>query len=518
MLVRCYRAMTGLMLRADDPRFQSFVSAGGDYQQALATCLQVLDGAALAPQSSANPGMLVTMTPETRAILEFWHGFHRTWFPSDNFSAVLPKAYQAYNDDVFDHSEPALFITRALFQNGIPYSSTVNGNYSLEAQRTEGYGYPHPSSLGTHYTGPFRYSLSSYPVPWYADEIPLELSNFSTLFHFPYTQIPTSGNSRAYQTFLTDTIESLGYPRNELFVQHGELAGIRAIDEAHDKYSFYADVPSNPWGSPNYYTQTPTRIFFHRAFGGGLLGTPAYIMLNLGRNDFQTSDGARIIPRRLAASVFTNLLCKSLPVVRPEDAAPLSYPSSNLPFRANSCVVCHSSIDRQAGGFRNFMLNPITDALNVNDLDVVRQIPVSQPAHPDGSWVVTSPTQDGIGDPLFANRPPAGTLFFRSTEGALITESFDGPASLGTRLSSHRDFYTCAAKRYFQFLTGIDANIDDPALVPPLNDEASFYRNFVLTLGAQLQQHQSLRQLIQTIISQPLFRSDQLRWSPEMGD
>ncbi len=58
--------------------------------------------------------------------------------------------------------------------------------------------------------------------------------------------------------------------------------------------------------------------------------------------------------------------------------------------------------------------------------------------------------------PDFHLQVPTGKLYFRSLTGALVDKPVSNIASLGDAMSKTDDYYLCAAKRYFQFMTGIE--------------------------------------------------------------
>lgn len=80
-------------------------------------------------------------------------------------------------------------------------------------------------------------------------------------------------------------------------------------------------------------------------------------------------------------------------------------------------------------------------------------------------------------------------------------------------MASGNDLYVCAAKRYFEFFTGINANLYDPgdsrnvALTPA--DQK--YKNVVVQLGMNLKTHQSLRNLVKEIISSEIYQKESMR-------
>jgi hypothetical protein len=92
-----------------------------------------------------------------------------------------------------------------------------------------------------------------------------------------------------------------------------------------------------------------------------------------------------------------------------------------------------------------------------------------------------------------------------------VHESISDLNEVGPIVSQYKDMYQCAAKRYFQYFTGIDIELYDPG--DPANYEKVIteskqtkeVRGFIESLGAQLQSHQSLRALIKSIMASKYY-------------
>ncbi len=82
-------------------------------------------------------------------------------------------------------------------------------------------------------------------------------------------------------------------------------------------------------------------------------------------------------------------------------------------------------------------------------------------------------------------------------------------------ITQTQDFYTCAAKRYFEFFTGIQVPLydkKDPRYAEMnrmLTSEHIKNREFVENLGADLQRDQSLKNLVKRIIASDYYRSEE---------
>ena len=211
--------------------------------------------------------------------------------------------------------------------------------------------------------------------------------------------------------------------------------------------------------------------------------------------------------RRWSQAVYNNLLCRSLPVLRTGDAAlylETKTTPATPPFRtSNSCMRCHGGMDPMAGAIRNINSATSSDG-GTNGLAMVVQTANGGLA-PESGFVDS--------DPQFYQRPPNGRLVFRSYDGTFVNIPVNGIGALGTAVASTNDFYVCAAKRYFQFFTGINVNLQDvgDTTNPPLSSEDLAYRNQVIALGLQLKKDQSLPNLIQSIFASSLYRTSSLR-------
>ncbi len=245
-------------------------------------------------------------------------------------------------------------------------------------------------------------------------------------------------------------------------------------------------------------------------YGGGILGHVAFMQANVLQADNFAADGAEFTPRKYARAIFSDLMCREIPVVRAEDAAPYVVATSSVPFRnAVGCVSCHASIDRLAYVIRGFQYNNLGfQEINNLGVSLPRFAAVTQPA--ETGW----PSEP---DPNFFRRPPNGVLYYRSFDGTLVNRQVSSVQQIGAELAAQDDIYVCAAKRYYQYFTGIDvplSDIGDPANAPLSAGELA-HRNQVITLGRNLRTHQSLRLLIEEILNLPAYRDSGYGVSPE---
>lgn len=471
---RCYTNLTRMALPKNHPLLAA-VSAGT--LSPTAACLKVLQGAQLAATGTKTGYVGGTTQPsaEALAVLRTFNDFHRSWFPSDQINLVFPIIeWVPWSDRVHDVSEAALHLTRALLQPGLSYSDVVTIDPVLEALRANG--------------------LSSLPPATNTANPPVPIS-------FTQFQSASAGNTPL-------TVQ--GYPSGQVpGVQLGTLLGIRPMPLNAVKNGMRA------WGQymAGQASGTLARAFsqgaVNQGYGGGLIGSPSYLLLNMGRADWSTMDGGIRQSRRWAESIFVNLLCRSLPVLRPEDAAPYvetQITATTPPFRQSaSCMQCHGGMDPMASSIRNLVFGGTTQN-GAGGAGLAMVFSTGAPTLPPETGPVDA-------DPLFYQRPPNGRLIFRSYDGSLVNTPVSGLDSLGQAIASTPDFYVCAAKRYFQFLTGISVNLEDlgdPTSVP-LNAADTAYRNEVIQFGLQLEKDQSLQNLLMNILNSPTYQSATLR-------
>jgi hypothetical protein len=272
------------------------------------------------------------------------------------------------------------------------------------------------------------------------------------------------------------------------FAPRGELLGVTATGPQTLSYS-YTQNGSTVSGSLN----------LGGTIGGGILGTPSYLLLNIG--PFRNANGTNSMPRKWARGVFNDLLCRELPVVRTRDASLYVSTSSTVEFRqVAACVRCHVSMDRMSANARNFRYQNLgNDTVRGGNFASWEPVTVSA----ETEWPTTA-------DSNYFKRPPNGNLYFRNYMGNLVDLTTSSVADLGTKLAAQDDLYICAAKRYYEYFTGIKVNTgdvfdpDDPTF---LSEGDKAHRDSVVKLGQALRSHQSARRLIEEILKKPEYRS-----------
>jgi hypothetical protein len=124
-------------------------------------------------------------------------------------------------------------------------------------------------------------------------------------------------------------------------------------------------------------------------------------------------------------------------------------------------------------------------------------------------------------DTLYHRRQPDGRLVYRDYSGKLVNENVRGIPALGAAVSRQDDIYMCAAKRYYNFLTGISVPLDPIPIdaktkkpTDPKDNFAYYHRQRILSLGATLKKGTdsegkawNLRNLVKEIIKSNAFRA-----------
>ena len=217
-------------------------------------------------------------------------------------------------------------------------------------------------------------------------------------------------------------------------------------------------------------------------------------------------DDGEAMHRSWGEAVFKDLLCRDLPVVRSQDAISFVRENSDIPFRQGiSCMQCHSSMDGLAKAVSN---TSIVRADTTGD----RNIGLST-AHVYKHETTEAPLWEEVDrDPDHYRRPLSIHFYFRSAvDGRLHDRKFSSLDELSRYIVNNvEDFYTCAAKRYFNFFTGINVPLFDQGDLSnriDLSPEMEYYHSMVLELGKDFRQDRNLYTLIEKIIASDTFLS-----------
>jgi hypothetical protein len=446
-LQRCYGMFTGERILTTDALWIAVTSGA---ITGTVACMEVLDHAKL--DANGNLAQTAGVYDAVGAkVLRTFLDFNRSQLQVPDYGVSF-EYNQLQTQEVTDANESVYHELVTLFKTGEKYSNLVTRNYTFRANRY--------STKTVRTRSLFIYDSGMF------------------VFNVGDSTCAASDSSCGLQ------------PWSPLLAQTGTLVGMNQdLQPTH--------IPKLIQGMSQFIGQSP-----NQTLGAGMLGTESYIFANAGKSGSFT-DGGITSFRRWSKNVMADTMCRSLPALRSTDVLSEVALTSALPYRQGiSCMGCHSTMDPMAGVIRNSVDVPTRDSPQGQPTVMVRgTFPVTQAA-------ADYPTM--AGDPNFYLRPPIGRLMFRSYDGTLVkVDAVQNIADMGTKIAATNDLYVCAAKRYYEFLTGISANLQDPgdinAVTLSSGDQAQ--RDKVIALGLSLKNDpaQSLRTLIQTIISSPTF-------------
>jgi hypothetical protein len=479
---RCYAHLTGMPVPLSHA-LRAQVAAGTI--TAVSACNQILDKTVL----GGNGYLTQVGDSDARKVLSNFASFHRTWFGANTVEQLPDYSLETARGaiDIYDSTEPSLAVTRAMFGSGVPYKDVVTLGTGVKALREENPGV----------TGQFGWAVSFPGRGTFGNNGLMD----TNLFNFRAYSGGFSGNSDAPNSFL------LNLPK----IAVGELIGVRQTTES----VVVPNVSLVPLGSDRPGNLQPglnVGFDIYATLGGGVLGTPIYMMLNLGHGYGTESNGTTKVPRRWSQANMESFMCATLPALRESDVRQFVVGTSSAPFRnAASCVMCHATLDPMAYTARNVVLGNSdyfvfstgsrTDSKTSPHLATYRQEIGSVAGWP------SEPVAN------FHRQVASGRLYFRSVTGVLVDRQVQGVAGLGQAMSETDDLYQCAAKRYFEYFTGIEVPLydrDDPrnaALNKSISDNGIADRKFVENLAAKLRSHQSVRQLVKDIMASDYYKN-----------
>ncbi|QDK38357.1 hypothetical protein [Bdellovibrio sp. NC01] len=502
---RCYVQLTGKPVPLNHALMKKVIAGQTTAQSA---CSEVLRKGLLAKSGALNtPG-----DTESKAVLNTFYTFHRTWFPTNNINSISGYSSGEQNGtaDLYDASEPALAVTYSVFGVGQKYSDVLNRTTGVHAMRSE------DAAVAARMKW-----VASHPGRFIRNDAAQSTSMFSF-------REPSSVNTTISRNINKHLSTKIKMPQIEV----GTLIGIRPTTEsvmvpnisltplgsaATDKGSYAA-------GKLNY------SYDFFKPFGGGVLGSPIYVLQNLGHGYNMKFNGQTKVARRWSQANMNTFLCASLPALREADVKSFVSTTSTAPFRnSTSCVMCHATLDPMAYTARNITVGATDIFLPNKDGDDTRDaagkliaaplayvrtavaVTTYKPLNASVSGWPTEPVTD------FHLQKPTGRLFFRSFTGALVDKSVADMAGLGKAMSETDDYYLCAAKRYFEFMTGISVPLydrTDPRNADmnkslTANDIAD--RNFIDDLASKLRSTGSVITLLEDIMASDYYKKENYR-------
>lgn len=383
-------------------------------------------------------------------VVKVFHGLHYSWF-STKFFPEIGDLYVSSAGNIYDRSTPALYITRSLFVPGAQFSEIFTGDNTYRSKRQTD-EYQSSRVWGIH-------------AP--AD----------------------------------DTLQGVK------FAGLGSLIGVEPMQKNLIHDTLFWNKPSSDTSLPLPQRIPGPPIAINTHWGGGVLGSQIYMLQNIQGTDFgDKTDGGIKSNRKWSRSVFKDFLCRDLPAIRELDAASYVQTGSSLSYRTSKgCVKCHASIDTMAGLVRDTHYDTRAYSFELNGMYafLVKRAKTKNFA----SYFPTEPDSD------FYQRPTTGSFYFRTYDGQLVFKEVSSLDDLTTEILKLDDLYVCAAKRYFEYFTGINVDISDikdPAhpSFPALSTQQHEYRDLVVSLGKSLKQDQSIKKLIENIMKTSVYKSE----------
>jgi hypothetical protein len=407
----------------------------------LDACLQTFAKGRLAIRT---PGSLdLVLDPagadEGRAVLRTFHALHASWLAIKDFPVLDVFGRERRTRAIFDPTNPASYFTRALLSPTANLTSVVQGNDYLTPLRTvrepaEGAGFNHTLPSFVHPTGP----------RWTSPEM--------------------------------------------RFADRGALEGLK-IEPTNKTWSFTWTQASNPPpNQPPLSAPTTGTLRPYVSLGGGILGNGTYIQMNAQISRTMKKDGAVNVPRKWSRSVVQDLLCRSLPVLRPADVSMFVNAQSPTTFRSTEvCTSCHATMDPLAGLVRAAEI-PFKNLLD-HPPETLIFTAATEPAHP-AVWTDRE-------DPLYAQRPATGRFIYRDRSDRVVNSPVANMDALGAALLTQDDFYSCFAARYYEYFIGVS--------VERVLSGSSRHSPHVRALADQLKADKNLAKLVERILSLPHY-------------
>lgn len=490
VLERCYIQITGSPLKSNDPLIEQLKTGS-----AAKICSDLLNSVTLDSNSGllSQPNNIVH-----RKILRQFYDFHRNWFDRKFQNTVEWVDQDWGTSDVYDVTMPALAVTKNLFSTSQHYSSILKGAKGAEALRdstlASASGSPsnfkRPSrAFRSSDDGDGTFNINSGSVAYVRDD---SAAILNPIVDIPFVAVPWT------------------------LVQVGELIGIRDDMRSnavpHMVTKFVSPVAAIDEATLN----LPHNLGAH--YGGGILGSQAFLLYNFGHGLEYSTNGTLKLPRRWVANAFKSLLCSQTPYVRSSDVQPYIRTGDGVPpFRSNvSCLRCHVSQDQAALTARN--LAPGITGVNFSVHPARVSASIVSYKNSGGYRATPEPGQEmwpfkAVGN--FKNQAPNGAFVYRSLSGALHNKELQSIDDLGHAMTETEDFYACAAQHYVSQLMGVKVpffDVGDPdnsTILQSLTDTDRKWRDFVLNLGKELRVTGSLKLLIQRILESEFYQQSE---------
>ncbi|MCO4794916.1 MAG: hypothetical protein KC493_14445 [Bacteriovoracaceae bacterium] len=395
-------------------------------------------------------GLLSPKSEETIQVLRTFQRLHDSWFPRFNFN-VNTQDYP--NTDLYDANEMGYHFTWVLFKDEL-LKNVLTKKRSFRGVREA--SKEHRYFIDRTIKGDRQKRKKHIVNKW---KIGGEEDKESDEFQGP-----------------------ISFWEPEL-VEFGTLIGLKPYSSSKNRIK--------KWLGKDQQRQFDT----HAPKGGGIIGSVPYLLLNAGQNE-ERMDGGNKLHRRWATSISSDLLCRTLPILKKEEVKSFVRRNSKIGFRKKSdCMNCHSTIDTMAAVLRNM------ENYNSGNVDVhytVRNIYMNESVRVHKGELPDS-------SKLFYQTKPEGKFIHKDLFGQKIDKKIQSLQELGKELSKTPDFYFCVAKRYLHFFTGVNINLESVSWNKPKSEEAKFLK----LLATKLMKNQEMDELINSIYHSKIFREIQ---------
>lgn len=497
-LHKCYGLFTNERILESDPLWLQVKSGQKSGTEA---CMSVLAEGELVLNGKTVVKDGAIYRPISQKVLKKFLAFYKSQFEAPDYSPRI-EGRNARTRDVIDSNQSSYHFMYSLFKRNEPYSNVVTRPYSIKAIR-----YTQKSNRQRSITGISKNNLFNSDMGGLSGKTAclaagkeLNASWISTGLCDAYMW---AGRVSEYRYLVNND----GVTRSIAFVPDVRVPELQAKPFYPTMVETGLLVGLEPETTQNllpYLASEVTDININTHLGGGALGDQAYLLSNVNFFGY-IQDGGIKMQRRYGENVMSDFLCRKNPSVRSVDVVGEVKINSKISFRQGiSCMRCHAGMDGLAAVTRNTILKGSSTGNRDGRIFFTSNFLASSNSANKNNKVLLGEMDAVPNYHLTANK---GRLFYRSYDGSLINEEFEGFSALGQSIIDKNDFYACAAKKHFKFLTGIEVNLEDEGDInfPNLTSTEKKYRNQVIELGQQLKQHQSLKILIKSIIQSPTF-------------
>lgn len=438
LFVRCYMHLTQTFPSKNNP-YRLKVESG--QMEPIAACLAILNKTSL---SGNSVGVQVDSSDQEQVeLLNTFHRLHYSWFSNRYYPEILDY-YIRNVGNVFDASNPALYLTRALLDPTFNFDQIFTGDLTLRGVRK---AYAQTNSI---------------------------------------VDLPSRSSSN-------DALQGIKYPGGR------ELLGVEELskDISHN-------VMAEKSGSdPTLVAKAPIVINTH--WGGGVLGSQVYMLQNIqGSSIHYLTDGGVKSNRKWSRSVIQDFLCRELPILRDQDVGQFVLGNSSLTYRnSKGCVKCHSTMDPMAAVTRKVQYTRVSAFYNDGGSYAFLTKPTAVAG--DASYFPSAPDKSFYARPAKGHlmlRTYDGKLVYKEVTG------LEQLAQEMIKLNDPYVCMAKRYFEYFTGISVNLSDIKDPANkdFPSLSKSDQFYRDAVIDLGLNLKINKNPKKLIENILKHDVYK------------